>query len=480
MKKVKGSQNPILIYIQNWQVKPLLFLGPIILSALIFQSCEEPIEVTGDLVPGGNNTDLRFVEFDLDVTHSAFDSVIVSSNNVAGSVGRVYVGHYNDPQIGEIEATGYFGVALTNTTTERNNIEAGAELVSARLYMNFNYFYGEEFTSAQTFVLSQLADTIEAKNYTVNDEIAISENGIVSVDTSFVVRPTDTLTHYIPLAASFGNTMLTAVKNDDLTNLQVAQLLKGFKIQAKGDVNNIMGLNIAQGESYFELVFTDEDTVSSVTFNLTGASFTHVDYQPGSLIPADYSGDKSFDLTNPDKVYFNSILGIFPRFDLQPYLDFIDTVDFMLINRAELVIQDETLEAENSITVQKSPPSILVPYILNEENRILKISEDFWAIQSNFSSSGGIANQQIASSPTNLTYVADDRRIVADVSFFLQEIYETPTFWDPGYHVMLTGQFIRRNPTPFLDTPIISVNNFNSLLVDKGDVKLKVYYTTFK
>ncbi|GAA5033078.1 hypothetical protein GCM10011506_22620 [Marivirga lumbricoides] len=432
------------------------------------------------MVPGGNNTDLRFVEFDLPVKHSAFDSVIVSSNNVSGSVGRVYIGHYNDPQIGQIDASGYFGVSLTNSTTERNNIDATSQLVRARLYMNFNYFYGDEFTAPQTFVLSQLADTIEAKNYTVNDDIPVSGNGKVSVDTSFVVRPTDTLTHYIPLTASFGNTMFNAVKNDDLTNLEVAQLLKGFKIQAEGDVNNIMGLNIASGESYFELVFTDEDTVSSVTFNLTGASFTNVDYQPGALIPSDYSGNKSFDLTNPEKIFFNSFLGIFPRFDFQQYLSFIDTVDFMLINKAELVIQDETLQTENSVTVQKSPPSILVPYIVGDEDRILKISEDFWAIQANFSSSGGIANQQVASSPTNLTYVADDNRIVADISFFLQEIYDTPTFWDSGNDIILTGQFIRRNPTPFVDTPIISAGSFNNLLVDKGDVKLKVYYTTFK
>lgn len=479
MKKVKDSQNPILIYIQNWQVKPAIFLGPVILLALIFQSCEEPIEVTGDLVPGGNNTDLRFVEFDLDVTHSAFDSVIVSSNNIAGSAGRVYVGHYSDPQIGEVDATGYFGVAFDGSVAERNNIEAISQLVRARFYMNFNYFSGDEFTSPQTFVLRQLSDTIEAKNYTVNDEIPVMD-GIVSGDTSFVVRPTDTLTNYLPISASLGNQMFDAIKNDELSNAQVSELLKGFRLEAEGDLNNLMGLNIESGESYFELVFTDEDTVSSVTFNLTGASFTHIDYQPGSLIPSDYSGNKSFDLTNPEKIYFNNFLGIFPRFDFQQYLNFIDTVDFMLINRAELVIQDETLEAENTITVQQSPPSLLVPYILNEESSILKISEDFWAIQANFNSSGGIANQQIASSPTNLTYVADDRRIVADVSFFLQEIYDTPIFWDANYDVMLTGQFIRRNPTPFLDTPIISVSNFNSLLVDKGDVKLKVYYTTFK
>ncbi len=167
MKKVRDSQNLISIYIQNWRVKPATILGPVFLLALFFQSCEEPIEVSGPLVPGGDNTDLRFIELPLEMSQYAFDTAIVSSNNIDGSEGRIYIGKYSDPEIGDVSLSGNFGLTLGSNST-RTNVDAAATVVSARFYMNYTYFLGDAFDTPQGFKISQLADTLKTGDYIIS------------------------------------------------------------------------------------------------------------------------------------------------------------------------------------------------------------------------------------------------------------------------------------------------------------------------
>jgi len=222
------------------------------------------------------------------------------------------------------------------------------------------------------------------------------------------------------------------------------------------------------------------DTLQNIRFNIFGSSFTHIDFQPGSLLPSNYNEGGSFDLTDPSKAYFNNLLGISPKFSLNPYLSFIDTVDYMQINRAEISIEDQNFNVVNTPSEQDRPIQNLVPYILDENGNFTKQGEDFWAIQSNFNSNGGISNQSAGTSPTSLSFDESKKSIRGDISFFLQEIYNNPSFWDSENSITFTGQFIRRNATPFIETPKINIGNYDSFLVDKQNIKLKIYYTTFK
>ena len=99
-------KSPISTFIQNWQdnTTASIITGPAILLAFFFASCEEPIEVEGDLVPGGNNTEIRYVEIPLEMSHTTFDSLLISSTTVAGSRGQVFFGHQNSPEIGNLSA----------------------------------------------------------------------------------------------------------------------------------------------------------------------------------------------------------------------------------------------------------------------------------------------------------------------------------------------------------------------------------------
>jgi len=475
-------KSPILTYIQNWQANSAtsILSGPAILLAFFFVSCEEPIEVEGDLVPGGNNTEIRYVEIPLQMNHTAFDSLIISSNSVQGSRGQVFVGSQSSPEIGETSAQAYVG-AILKETFNRDSVTESAEVLETTLKLDFNYYYGSTFDEPQRFVIRQLSDSLQVdEQYSIYDELATGD--IISVDNSILVTPNDTVPDIVPLKNSFGEKLLDYLRDDSLNTQELYYKLKGLRIETSGNNKNLQAINLSPGKSYLEVLYRKPslDTVESVTFNLSGSSFTHVNYSTGSLIPENYSGKKSFSLNDPSKAYFNNLMGISPRLDLQGYLDFIDTVRFMQINKAELVVGSDNFVLTSTDASQIRPAGNIIPYILEDDGTVAKNGEDFWAFQSNFTSNGSPANPNQASSPIVLGYDQAKKEIRGDISFFLQEIYNNPNLWEEQYDFMFTGQFIRRNSTPFNETPKINIANFDNFLVDKKDIKLKIYYTTFK
>lgn len=492
-------KNPISTYIRNWQVNTAtsIITGPALLLAFFFASCEEPIEVESDLVPGGNNAEIRYVEIPLEMNHAAYDTLLVSTNVsvLEGARGQIFVGHQNSPEIGNFSAQAYFGAILSNNVV-RDSIKIGSEVIETRLHLGFNYFYGDDFGTPQQFRLYQLEDTLKSSGiesmgvdengneviyyYSIYDELNIDEE--IAVDGTTILNPTDTIPEFLSLENDFGNELLNLARDEELSQVDIYNILKGFKLEVEPGQNNLQALSLASDASYIEVIYQSPtaDTLQSVTFNLSSSSFTHVDYQPGSLIPSSYSGDNSFDLTDPNKVYFNNLIGISPKISLDKYLSFIDTVDYMQINKAELIIENQSFNTVNTASEQIRPVQNITPYILEETGRFKKQGRYFWAIQSNFNSNGGISNQNAGTSPMNLSYDDSKKTIRGDLSFFLQEIYNEPAFWDQENSLIFTGQFIRVNNNAFRLNPIINIGNFDNFLVDKENIKLKIYYTTFK
>jgi hypothetical protein len=501
LKKEKILKSLILTYIQNWRVNSAttILTGPAFLLAFFFASCEEPIEVESDLVPGGNNTEIRYVEIPLEMNHTAYDSLLVSTNVIEGARGQIFVGHQNSPEIGDFSAQAYFGVLLSGNVI-RDSIKINSEVIETKLHLGLNYYHGDNFDAPQQFRLYQLEDTLqtsgqksdfdlESQNiqevgehfYTIYDEISTGQQ--ISIDgIATSINPTDTIADFIPLENTFGNELLNLVRNQSNNSRDIYNILKGFKLEVDPGQNNLQALSLASGEAYIEVVYQSPsaDTLQSIIFNLSASSFTHVDFQPGNLIPNSYYQGNSFELTDPNKAYFNNLIGISPKISLDAYLSFIDTVDYMQINKAEITIEKQGFIEINTRSQQTRPAQNIVPYIQGEGGSFLKKARDFWAIQSNFSSNGAVNNQNAGASPLNLAYDDSKKAIRGDLSFFLQEIYSDPSFWGDENNFIFTGQFIRINNDGFLDTPYINVGNFDNFLVDKENIKLKIYYTTFK
>ncbi len=93
------------------------------------------------------------------------------------------------------------------------------------------------------------------------------------------------------------------------------------------------------------------------------------------IMPSNYSANRSFALNDDSQVYFNSLLGIYPKIKIDSYLSFIDSLDYMIIDKAEIVLGKD-LSAVDNLSEQTNPPAIIFPYFLNSD-RIEKVGEDF-------------------------------------------------------------------------------------------------------
>ncbi len=481
----KGLPNLISTYTPNWPDKPIKIVGLVLLLTLFFSSCQEPIETPSrNLVPDDNNTDLRYIEIPLEVTQAAFDTSIVSSNNLGPNVSRgvIYTGYNNNEEIGIAELDAYTGLLL-EAGFQRDSITVLSEVLSARLVLRFNYLYGTDFEFPQSFEVHRLSQNITAnKRYKIYESLAIGD--LVSAANSVVVDPerllnsntTDSLV--IPLTEAFGRIIRNAVANDTLSATELSDQLRGIKISSITENNTIQGINIASGQSYIELAFKEAGKSNdTLKLNFTTSSFTGVDFMPQGILPTNYSADRSFSLTTPDKVYFNGLLGIFPKVRIDNYLSFIDSLQFMIVDKAELVI-DPRQEVIDNGSDQLRPPSLVFPYYLADD-KILKKAEDFWGIQSNFTQSGRFADQNTAQNLLVISYKTNSQEISGDVSFFLQEIFDNRDFWPQNRSILLNGQFISRNAQPFDDRATFSIGDYNNFLIASNDIKLRIYYTVF-
>ncbi len=468
MKRETDLLNLISTYITSWLDKPFKFSGLAILLALFFASCEEPLEApSSKLVPNDNNTNLKYIELPLEASQAAFDTSIVSSNNINGADGIIYVGHNFDDQIGDASLEAYAGLSL-QAGFSRDSITPDAELLDIKLILRTSYLYGTEFTELQEFNVFKLSDNIlaGALHYKLSDTIASSE--LVSLPNSKVIDPEYFLANEdpdslaIPLKRSYGLELIKYISDESFDSDELRNALNGIKIQLENSVNAIEGFDISTAQSYIEVAFKDPDEALSDTLrlNIISSSFTNADFTPKGIMPSNYSANRSFALNDDSQVYFNSLLGIYPKIKIDSYLSFIDSLDYMIIDKAEIVLGKD-LSAVDNLSEQTNPPAIIFPYFLNSD-RIEKVGEDFWGIQRNFSSTGGVSNQSAASNLLALNYREDESIISGDVSLFLQEVFDNRDFWDEERSILLNGQFINRNSEPFDPRATFTIGNYNN------------------
>lgn len=486
MKRETDLLNLISTYITSWLDKPFKFSGLAILLALFFASCEEPLEApSSKLVPNDNNTNLKYIELPLEASQAAFDTSIVSSNNVNGSEGIIYVGHHSDDQIGDASLEAYAGLALSSGFN-REDISSSAELIDINLVLTLSYLHGTEFNKSQQFNVYRLDGSFStnSRTYKLNDSIASGE--LISLDNNTIIDPDEFLHNenpdslVIPLENTYGLGLIRSIADETLDSEALSKAISGVKIEVFEKIDAIEGVDLTPANSYMEIAYNNpgDSLNDTLRLSLTAASFTNAHFTPKGVMPTNYSANRSFALNDDSQVYFNSLLGIYPKIKIDGYLSFIDSLDYMIIDKAEIVLGKD-LSAVDNLSEQTNPPAIIFPYFLNSD-RIEKVGEDFWGIQRNFSSTGGVSNQSAASNLLALNYREDESIISGDVSLFLQEVFDNRDFWDEERSILLNGQFINRNSEPFDPRATFTIGNYNNFLINSNDIKLRIYYTTFE
>jgi hypothetical protein len=485
-------QSRTSIYITNWQVnKPIKLFGLAFLLTLFFTSCEELVETDSlKLVPTTGNTKIKFVELPITLKQAAFDSSVISSNNLNGTLQQIFFGTNLDPQIGDTKLAAYSALVVPPSLVRDSVVNAS--IVDINFIMRFSNLYGDEFQQGQEIIVQLLADqfSLGSDGYlTLSDSFAVEPDRISEFNTSFLSpalhNPNTTLPSesavFVPLKNSFGQAILDSIMDPDFRTEDFPKFLRGVKISTEGSLNALQGLEVGSGDSFIEVIYKNANKAVNDTLNisLSPASFTNAEFTPAGIMPSTYSNNRDFQLSDPDQVYYNGMLAIYPRLSINSYFDFIDTLDYMLINKAELVLEDEQFESVATNNEGLLYPNVVYPYYIEEDN-ILKNGENFWGIQANFSPNGAVNDQTAAGNLATLDFNERETKISGDISFFLQQIYQDQGFWNSDRDLLLTGQFIPPNAIPFDINAKLVMRSFRKFQLDKSKIKLKIYYTTFE
>ena len=381
MKKTKIARNRIITYTTTLLVKKSgLILG---LAFFIF-ACEDPGELGLDLNPENGVFVAKYQEIPLGNSVLLYDNIIsdnttrIDTGGIITAAGRLLTGSYANQDFGEIQTTSYASLLLGSVGF--SNDTANYELDSMIFKIKLDYVYGNNLLGAKKLYIHELADSLKldtlytTKNSTLYHEDLLGEFNFdlsaldtVWVDTLLSTRLSDELGQRFLEEAS--DTASTAFINND----EFRKFFNGFAFVS--DVSNDMITGIVAESSYLRMhfhnsidttyldfIFLDRDTIGDNVSKYYNNVSLDRSGTPIEGIP-DYFTEYE---TDTDQSYIQASAGVLTKIDFQPYLDFIDTIDYLVINRAEI---DMPVEIYSRSTI---PSSSLDMYVVDQDNRFIE------------------------------------------------------------------------------------------------------------
>ncbi|MBR9998025.1 MAG: DUF4270 family protein [Cyclobacteriaceae bacterium] len=387
-----------------------------------------------------------YTEIDIPTSVISVDSILTSSS------ARLLAGHYTDPDLGEMTASGYTRFSFGES---RLNIPEEAVYDSIYLNLNVDYTYGPGVSGIQNFSVHELTeDIIDTLAYFRYNEIAYDPE---PVGTGAFLLPTDQdTTIFYKLNDDFGNALFDSARDtliiDPDEESTLYDLFKGFAFIADPANNSLLRYNQESGESDLSLYYHEPgDTVAQfykfrfftianfnrIVTDRTGTPLEGIEEQPlTEFTPSD------------NKTYIQSGGGLIPKLDLTPILDYFDTISDLAFNK--VVLEVRIIDP----AFNENPPSQLTFYFTDENNRRIRSGSEFLGLRVEGSS-------DLVRPP----FVEDNNNYEAPATLYTGEIL-------PGinpYHQLLLF------PPEFGFT--LSINHFK---VDPGNIRAKIYYTRLK
>jgi hypothetical protein len=426
----------------------------------LFFSCEEPNDIGLDLLPDQDQVNVRFVELDVSTANVWFDSVNTTNTS------RMLVGRYADPEFGNVVASTHMTVSLDDFASR---IGTSAEYDSMRLELKANYIYGNSGNNIN-ISLSFLTDTLLSKTYYRFDDVAnestVIGSAIFDLDISTSI---DTVVNF-KIDDSIGEDWFNRNVNrddpvfDNQENFEAFS--KGLTMESVPGSDLVLGFNVNDVQSRLILYYhnTGDSTASTYRMFLGNNSNAPTAYHFNS-ISSDFAASELLgqatysDFQTPSgDIYLEAGVGILPKLDLQPLLDWENQTGNVLINRVDLIIDDVRDFAAN----EELPPSTLQLFFVDSNNQLVRSNNEnelgnFLTVQND----GQL--QTSTQSPLGVTYDINNNFYRASISSFVQALFDgTVTMDNPSLYIL---------PTSFSET----VTRFR---VSNSSLKFRVYYTS--
>lgn len=449
-----------------WDRRFWLVVG---LAFFIF-ACEEPGEIGLELNPENGVFVAKYDEIPINTSVIQYENILSDNstridnlNQSPISGGRLLTGNYSTTDFGEFQSKGFTSIYLSKSGFTPDDEFIFDSLV---LSIKVDYLYGDNFAGNKRIYVHELAEEIKidslylTKNSTSYIEQPIGEFNIdisaydsTRVDTVYTTRLSDEL----------GMRFLDKAITDTLVfnnNMAFREFFDGIALISE-DGNNVIAGIPAESQStfmrlyihdavdttFFSFIFQGWDTAgynitryyNNITLNRTGT--------PIEGIP-DYHTEYQ---TNNELSYLQASAGIFTKLNLKPYLNFLDTINHLVINRAELVIP---VKNYNDFF---EPPSSLDLYVTDENNKFIEIY-DSARLSISYATVGRIIYAKEKSE--------NKGQFIGNITSYIQSLASGTS----SDSLLLIGQTNLWN----------SVSIVNQFTTVKDDIVLRIYYSTLQ
>jgi hypothetical protein len=457
-----------------WRIIPVLLIG-------ILVGCEESNEIGDVLTLGENNIEVLYKEISLPAKNVYIDSIRTDND------GRILVGNYNDPDFGHTVATAYSQFGFFNTSFQPRK-DSNHEFVidSAFVDLIVSYYHSNDSLQSNSFEFHTLADTLINNVYFLSSFKTPYNSEIVSSTNSFTnVSLNDTLR--VKLTNAFSNQLLEHLDEsvvsryllDDSDNVTdtiyninpdaLKNYFKGLAIVASPSNNSIIGFNLSDNSSNLGIYFkikgeTESQEVSSLiefTTASTYANYYSLEVDRSSTTLNILNKDESLIdpiLTDNSILYLQPGSGVHPIINFKPYLDFVETLDNIIINRADISLS--VTDTNSSFKYFNKPTDLR--FFLYSGGRNINVT--------------GLLNNSI----DNTLILNNNTYFGAQLTHFRPVFNETENSYSGD--ITLFSQFVESGDIKADSLIVIptDVSSMNRVIFDGNSVKMKIYYTVPK
>ncbi len=478
MKKARIAKSHIITYIMTlWDRK----FGLILLGLAFFTfACEEPGEIGLELNPENGVFVAKFDELTIPNSIILYEDILsdnstrideVSQNPTSG--GRLLVGSHSDPNFGKLKSGAFSSFHLSSAGFK------GAEFIfdSLVLKIKVDYVYGDNFLGNKRIYVHELAEEIKPDSLylTSNSTSYLPEPlGEINFDISGVDTTRIDTVYSARLSDELGMRFLDEAKSDTMTfhnNTEFRKFFNGLAF-VSDEFNGMTAGILAESQStYMRMHFHDNEDTTYFDFIIPGYVQDTIYSNNDTLYSArnvtryynnitlDRSGtpiegitDYHTDFETSDNLsYVQASTGVMTKINLGPFVNFLDTVNQLVINRAELEIPVETYAN------YFEPSSALDLYLTNQDNKFIE-ETDTISSKITFATAG------------RLSFVKEkneNRGIYAgNITQHLQDIVSGESVDS----LLLLGQTNLWN----------SVVHVNQSIIIKDKITLKIYYSTIQ
>ena len=389
--------------------------------ALLLFACEDPGTIGIDV--DGENLDFKvaYKKFILPATLVNIDSIPTSNS------GRILTGSYADPRFGFSKPTGYAQLIRRIAPS----LDSTSVFDSLFLQLKYDYVHGTEVKAENTLKVHRLEKELDGfATYYTFSKLDYSESPIGEITFKYVLDDReevvmDTVLR-IPLSNTLGEEFFSKMLDDSDTTFKSFEgwltYFKGIALVAGDDYQTITGFNARDNQSKMVLYYHFTNTNGELTnrtydFEMVNALHSYSIEIDRTGTPISQISDPYIENTSTDGfIYVQSGAGLVAKIDFSQYIDFIDTIQSLIINRADLTLGK--VELYPSYVV---PSESLVFYLTDSTNRRI-LAEDgaFKTVQQD----NPVIDPSDTRFPIQSEFIEDDELYSDPFSSFLQALFD--------------------------------------------------------